>query len=67
MFSFMFVLRFCGHFRFLQEAQDARLLRAAIVNILEEACLPGVTEEEKRKLLSFVVSVRLSVCCVSSE
>lgn len=38
-----------------QEANDARLLRAAIVNVLEEACLPGVTDEEKRKLLSFVV------------
>lgn len=39
-----------------QEANDARLLRAAIVNILEEACLPGVTDEEKKRLLSFVVS-----------
>ncbi|CAM9719719.1 unnamed protein product [Ectocarpus sp. 12 AP-2014] len=39
----------------LKEANDARLLRAAIVNVLEEACLPGVTDEEKRKLLSFVV------------
>lgn len=38
-----------------QEANDARLLRAAIVNILEEACLPGVTDEEKKRLLSFVV------------
>ncbi|CAM9357939.1 unnamed protein product [Ectocarpus fasciculatus] len=39
----------------LKEANDARLLRAAIVNVLEEACLPGVTDEEKRRLLSFVV------------
>eukprot|EP00904_Undaria_pinnatifida_P012839 jgi/Undpi1/8686/HiC_scaffold_25.g11151.m1 len=39
----------------LKEASDARLLRSAIVNILEEACLPGVTEDQKRKLLSFVV------------
>lgn len=39
-----------------QEASDARLLRSAIVNILEEACLPGVTDEEKRRLVSFVVS-----------
>ncbi|CBN78336.1 NADH dehydrogenase (ubiquinone) [Ectocarpus siliculosus] len=39
----------------LKEANDARQLRAAIVNVLEEACLPGVTDEEKRKLLSFVV------------
>ncbi|CAN0504451.1 unnamed protein product, partial [Ectocarpus sp. 12 AP-2014] len=38
-----------------QEASDARLLRAAIVNVLEEACLPGVTDVEKKKLLSFVV------------
>ncbi|CAM9882946.1 unnamed protein product, partial [Ectocarpus sp. 13 AM-2016] len=39
----------------LKEASDARLLRASIVNVLEEACLPGVTDEEKKKLLSFVV------------
>ncbi|CAM9093564.1 unnamed protein product [Ascophyllum nodosum] len=39
----------------LKEAQDARLLRSAIVNTLEEACLPGVTTEQKEKLLAFVV------------
>eukprot|EP00752_Nemacystus_decipiens_P005671 g5132.t1 len=43
------------HCYMLKEANDARLLRAAIVNILEEACLPGVTDEEKKRLLSFVV------------
>lgn len=26
------------------------------MNILEEACLPGVTDDEKKRLLSFVVS-----------
>lgn len=49
----------CVHYvcaRDPQEATDSRLLRAAIVNVLEEACLPGVLEEEKRKLLAFVVS-----------
>ncbi|CAM9618636.1 unnamed protein product, partial [Hapterophycus canaliculatus] len=43
------------HCYMLKEANDARLLRAAIVNVLEEACLPGVTDDEKRRLLSFVV------------
>lgn len=33
------------------------MLRAAIVNVLEEACFPGVTDEEKRRLLAFVVSL----------
>ncbi|CAB1096256.1 unnamed protein product [Ectocarpus sp. CCAP 1310/34] len=38
----------------LKEASDARLLRAAIVNVLEEACLAGMTDEGKEKLLFFV-------------
>ncbi|CAM9349280.1 unnamed protein product, partial [Choristocarpus tenellus] len=43
------------HCYMLKEAQDARLLRGAIVDRLEEACLPGVTEEDRERLLAFVV------------
>lgn len=51
----------------IKEAQDARVLRAAIVNVLEEACLPGVTDDEKRRLLTFVASPPFSVVTMRLE
>ena len=40
---------------FLKEIQDARKLRSEVVRIFEEANLPETTDEERRRLLHFVV------------
>jgi NADH dehydrogenase len=41
---------------FLKDISDARLIRNAIVRNLESACLPTTSDEERRRLLSFVIS-----------
>ncbi|KAF2789562.1 hypothetical protein K505DRAFT_378137 [Melanomma pulvis-pyrius CBS 109.77] len=41
---------------FLKDINDARLIRNSIVRNLETACLPTTSDEERRRLLSFVVS-----------
>ncbi|PVI03596.1 hypothetical protein DM02DRAFT_612073 [Periconia macrospinosa] len=41
---------------FLKDISDARLIRNAVVRNLESACLPTTSDEERRRLLSFVVS-----------
>ncbi|CAM9502307.1 unnamed protein product [Phaeothamnion confervicola] len=43
------------HCYILKEVSDAQRLRAAIISRFDEATLPGLTEEEKRALLAFVV------------
>ncbi|KAF2010064.1 hypothetical protein BU24DRAFT_428096 [Aaosphaeria arxii CBS 175.79] len=44
------------HCHFLKDISDARLIRNSIVRNLESACLPTTSDEERRRLLSFVVS-----------
>jgi NADH dehydrogenase len=39
----------------LKTVQDARNIRSAVISNLEAACLPTTTEEERQRLLSFVV------------
>lgn len=46
-------LEYC---HFLKDISDARLIRNAVVRNLENACLPTTSDEERRRLLSFVVS-----------
>jgi NADH dehydrogenase len=41
---------------FLKDIEDARLIRNKVVQNLEDACLPTTSDEERRRLLSFVVS-----------
>ena len=41
---------------FLKDIEDARLIRNKILQNLEHACLPTTSDEERRRLLSFVVS-----------
>lgn len=41
---------------FLKDISDARLIRNAVVRNLENACLPTTSDDERRRLLSFVVS-----------
>lgn len=41
---------------FLKDINDARLIRNSIVRNLETACLPTTSDDERRRLLSFVVS-----------
>lgn len=41
---------------FLKDIRDARLIRNQIIQNLELACLPTTSDEERRRLLSFVVS-----------
>jgi NADH:ubiquinone reductase (H+-translocating) len=43
------------HCHFLKSVEDARGIRHQILTNLEAACLPSTTDEERRKLLSFVV------------
>jgi len=43
------------HAHYLKETGDATLLRQAVLENLEKASLPTVTEEERRRLLSFWV------------
>lgn len=40
---------------FLKDIDDARKIRNKVLSNLESACLPTTTDEERRKLLSFVV------------
>jgi len=41
---------------FLKDLDDARKIKAKILNNLEAACLPTTSDEERKRLLSFVVS-----------
>ncbi|KAK5008821.1 hypothetical protein LTR28_003463 [Elasticomyces elasticus] len=41
---------------FLKDISDARRIRDQIIRNLETACLPTTSDEERRRLLSFVVS-----------
>lgn len=41
---------------FLKDLDDARQIKRKILNNLETACLPTTSEEERKRLLSFVVS-----------
>lgn len=40
---------------FLREVTDARKIRIKVIECFENASLPGITDDEKRNLLSFVV------------
>lgn len=40
---------------FLKSVEDARRLRSTVITLLEQASQPGLTGEERRKLLTFVV------------
>ncbi|QIW99123.1 hypothetical protein AMS68_004641 [Peltaster fructicola] len=41
---------------FLKDISDARKIRNAVIGNLETACLPTTSDEDRRRLLSFVVS-----------
>ena len=41
---------------FLKDIDDARKIKNKIMNNLEQSCLPTTSDEERRRLLSFVVS-----------
>ncbi|KAI5457162.1 hypothetical protein BGZ63DRAFT_84336 [Mariannaea sp. PMI_226] len=41
---------------FLKDINDARMIRNKIIQNLELACLPTTTDEERKRLLSFVIS-----------
>jgi NADH dehydrogenase len=41
---------------FLKDITDARLIRNKVIQNLETACLPTTSDDERRRLLSFVVS-----------
>ncbi|KAI4636136.1 hypothetical protein J4E83_001090 [Alternaria metachromatica] len=43
------------HCHFLKDISDARIIRNQVVKNLEFACLPTTSDEERRRLLSFVV------------
>ncbi|KAK9484149.1 hypothetical protein V1527DRAFT_427913 [Lipomyces starkeyi] len=43
------------HCNFLKTIDDARKIRRKVVRNLELACLPGTTEAERNRLLSFVI------------
>ncbi|CAK1358340.1 unnamed protein product [Cercospora beticola] len=44
------------HCHFLKDISDARKVRNSVIGNLEAASLPSTTDEERRRLLSFVVS-----------
>ena len=44
------------HCHFLKDISDAREIRNQVIRNLETACLPTTSDEERRRLLSFVVS-----------
>ncbi|KAH9820913.1 Pyridine nucleotide-disulfide oxidoreductase [Teratosphaeria destructans] len=44
------------HCHFLKDISDARHIRNSVIKNLEQACLPTTSDEERRRLLSFVVS-----------
>ncbi|KPI39028.1 External alternative NAD(P)H-ubiquinone oxido B1, mitochondrial [Cyphellophora attinorum] len=41
---------------FLKTVEDARMIRAKVLRNLEQACLPTTNDEDRRRLLSFVIS-----------
>jgi NADH dehydrogenase len=41
---------------FLKSTNDARRLRSAIIDLLEKASQPNLSDEERRKLLTFIVT-----------
>lgn len=41
---------------FLKTIDDARLIKRKVLNNMEMACLPTTSDEERRRLLSFVIS-----------
>jgi NADH:quinone reductase (non-electrogenic) len=43
------------HAYLLKEAADARLIRQKIIDCLEQASIPGLSEDQRRRLLHFVV------------
>src|ERR1700743_1905534 len=43
------------HCHFLKDITDARLIRNSVIRTLEMACLPTTSDEERRRLLSFVI------------
>ncbi|KAF2459158.1 putative NADH-ubiquinone oxidoreductase 64 kDa subunit [Lineolata rhizophorae] len=43
------------HCHFLKDISDARLIRNTVIRNLETACLPTTSDEERRRLLSFVI------------
>ncbi len=43
------------HCHFLKTIEDAYSIRQQIINNLEHACLPTTSDEERRRLLSFVI------------
>jgi NADH:ubiquinone reductase (non-electrogenic) len=43
------------HAHFLKEVADARLIRQKIIDCLERASIPGLPEDERRRLLHFIV------------
>jgi NADH dehydrogenase FAD-containing subunit len=43
------------HCRFLKELNDAQALRRSVASALERASAPGLSEEERRRMLTFVV------------
>lgn len=44
------------HAFFLKDINDARMIRNKVIQNLELACLPGIQDEERKRLLSFVIS-----------
>ncbi|KAI9731383.1 MAG: hypothetical protein M1834_005288 [Cirrosporium novae-zelandiae] len=48
-------VRGLDHCHFLKEVNDARRIRKSVLSNLEQACLPTTTDEERRRLLSFVI------------
>ena len=43
------------HCHFLKEVSDAKNIRTKLLNCFERASVPGISEEEKRRRLSFVI------------
>ena len=43
------------HCHYLKETGDAALIKQQVIENLEKASLPGITEEEKRRLCNFII------------
>lgn len=43
------------HVHFLKNINDARKIRSSVIENFERACLPTTTDEERKRLLSFVI------------
>lgn len=43
------------HVNYLKNVQDARMVRMKVIENFERACLPTTSDDERRRLLSFVV------------